>query len=163
MLAKKPMAYQPYLPQETVSKLYTTSQALSGIAPIAESAYLSYVPASTRSWETPTHITAVEVPAANIEEDKRQPVDPVIFSILVTNETNMRLKKNFGIAFIIITCLFTLISYGIIVAASIWDWKMPPAALTALIVQAPLQMVGILFVMARNLFPTVPVLTKEKK
>ena len=81
-------------------------------------------------------------------------MDPVIFDILATAQINRGLKKSFGIAFIVITCIFTLVSYAIIIFASIYDWKIPPAAFTALIIQAPLQMVGILYIMAKNLYPT---------
>ena len=86
-----------------------------------------------------------------------QTVDPVIFDILLNNETNRRLKKNFGIAFVSLTTLFALISYGIIIFAAVYQWQLPPVSLIALAVEAPLQMIGILYIMARNLFPTIPV------
>jgi hypothetical protein len=62
----------------------------------------------------------------------------------------------------VITTVFTLASYAIIVLASIYAWKMPAAAMTALVVQAPLQMVGILYIMARNLFPTAALAANVK-
>jgi len=154
------MAHSPYLPKQTVSDLYSTSQSLSGIAPTYPAYSTHYTPSYTYTIEKPEP-EASESAAPKKEESKTQPVDPVIFDILVTNETNLRLKKNFGIAFIVITCLFTLISYGIIVCASIWEWKIPSAALTALVVQAPLQMVGILYIMAKSLFP-ISELPKKK-
>ena len=156
------MANEPYLPEETISKLYTTSQMLSGIAPTAHPSYLHYAPVSAFPWDYSKKEVHIEEHKVEGEEKKQQ-VDPMIFSILVNNEINKKLKKNFGIAFVAITCLFTLISYAIIILASVYEWKMPAAAMTALIVQAPLQMVGILFVMARNLFPTVPVITRGKQ
>jgi hypothetical protein len=92
---------------------------------------------------------------------QRPPADPVIFDVLVSNELNRKLKKNFGIAFISISFTFTVISYAIIVMAAVYNWNLPSAALTALVIQAPLQMIGILYIMAKNLFPTVGIEVKQ--
>jgi len=64
-------------------------------------------------------------------------------------------------AFVGITCAFTIVSYAIIVLSAVYEWKLPTAAVTALVIQAPLQMIGILYIMAKNLFPTVAVHGKQ--
>jgi hypothetical protein len=107
---------------------------------------------------------AKQAPAPVKAEEKSnvQPVDPVIFDILLSNEVNRRLKQTYGKAFLIITTGFTLLSYAIIVLNSIFRWNIPTAAIVALIVEAPLQMIGILYIMAYHLFPS-KVVALEKR
>ena len=161
------MANDPIVSRTTMEQIYSTSQHLSGIAPTYtdyERGVINFRPASRRGLDlgefgkSPAKESELgsEVEEKNDQDASVQPVDPVIFDVLLSNEVNRRLKVKFGVAFIFITTIFTLVSYGIIVAASMYEWKMPPAAVTALVIQAPLQMIGILYIMAKNLFPATP-------
>ena len=164
----------PTLPNATLGHLYSQAQELTAFAPLsAPSIGLDHsgrktgavfnLPRSTRlsqfdkEFETGKKTDGAKRPKAT----PVKPVDPLIFDILVSNEYNRQLKKNFGIAFVGITCAFTVVSYGIIVLSAVYEWKLPTAAITALVVQAPLQMIGILYIMAKNLFPTIAVHEKQ--
>ena len=81
-------------------------------------------------------------------------IDPVLFDSLLTNEINRRLKIRFGTLFIVLTCFFTLLSYAIIVFDALFKWGISEIAITALIIETPIQFVGILYIIARNLFPS---------
>jgi len=161
------MANDPIISRKTMEQIYSTSQHLSGIAPTHtdyEVGFTNFIPAYTRDWDLSKFGIELkkDAPAETGEKSQDQKtavqaVDPVIFDVLLSNEVNRRLKIRFGIAFIIITTIFTLISYGIIIAASVYHWHMPATAITALVIQAPLQMIGILYIMAKNLFPAMAV------
>jgi hypothetical protein len=171
------MANDPIISRKTMEQIYSTSQHLSGIAPTHteyEIGYANFTPAYTRDFELSKYGLELKKDApteTGTEKENQkaavQAVDPVIFDVLLSNEVNRLLKIRFGVAFIIITTIFTLVSYGIIVAASVYHWQMPAAAITALVIQAPLQMIGILYIMAKNLFPamavTKPTLKKPPK
>jgi hypothetical protein len=159
------MAHNPYLAPETASLLYSTAQSLSGIAPTGPTGPVLSGPTGPLSFSPPQYYSYTRPEPEPNEEKKKgvQAVNPVIFDILASSEVNGRLKRSFGIAFIVITCLFTFVSYAIIIFASIYEWKIPAAAFTALVIQAPLQMIGILYVMAKHLYPTATVETAGKK
>lgn len=97
----------------------------------------------------------------SIEEEKHllvkqlleSDIDPAAFDVLLSNETNRRLKVRFGIAFLVLTLLFTATSYAIVVLDGIYDWGISDIAITALIIETPIQFVGLLYIIARNLFP----------
>ncbi len=89
-----------------------------------------------------------------IKELLANDIDPELFDILLTNETNRKLKVHFGIVFLILTLVFTLLSYAIVVLNSIYSWNIPQIAITALIIEIPIQFIGLLYIVARNLFPT---------
>jgi hypothetical protein len=159
------MAQNPYLNRETASRLYSTAQSLSAIGPTGPTGPMLSGPTGPLSYP-PLPYSAYTRPESAPGEEKKesaQTVNPLIFDILASSEINGRLKRNFGITFIVITCVFTLISYAIIIFASIYEWKIPTAAFTALVIQAPLQMIGILYVMARHLYPTATLQTGGKK
>lgn len=80
-------------------------------------------------------------------------VDPETFDALLTNELDRKLKLNFGVAFLVLTCLFTIASYAIVVCDAIYDWGMSEVAITALVIETPIQFIGLLYIIARNLFP----------
>jgi hypothetical protein len=80
-------------------------------------------------------------------------VDPETFDTLLTNELDRKLKVNFGIAFLVLTCLFTVVSYAIVILDAIYNWKISEIAITALIIETPIQFIGLLYIIARNLFP----------
>ena len=81
-------------------------------------------------------------------------IDPVAFDVLLSNEINRRLKVRFGVAFLVFTLLFTIASYAIVVFDGIFDWGISNIAITALIIETPIQFVGLLYIIARNLFPS---------
>lgn len=80
-------------------------------------------------------------------------VDPVTFDTLLANELDRKLKVNFGMAFLVLTCLFTIASYAIVILNSIYSWGISEIAITALIIETPIQFIGLLYIIARNLFP----------
>jgi hypothetical protein len=80
--------------------------------------------------------------------------DPLIFDVLLSNEINRKLKINFGVTFIALTFIFTSASYTIIACNSIYKWNISQASITALVIQTPIQLIGILYIIARNLFPS---------
>jgi len=171
------MPSDPSLSSKTLGQIYSQARALSGIAPLAAPSisidYLSPpTPALTpapRAAPPTTKYSEAFTAAQKLDSDKSseeasgKPVDPLIFDILLSNELNRRLKKNFGIAFVAITCAFTAVSYSIIILAAIHEWKMPASAMTALVIQGPLQMIGILYIMAKNLFPVASIEKKQTK
>ncbi len=80
-------------------------------------------------------------------------IDPAAFDVLIANEINRKLKTQFGVVFLVFTFLFTAASYAIVVLDGALRWGISPMAITALVVETPIQFVGLLYVIARNLFP----------
>jgi hypothetical protein len=80
-------------------------------------------------------------------------IDPVAFDVLISNEINRRLKIRFGLAFLLLTFLFTAASYSIVIFDGIYGWQISEVAITALIIETPIQFIGLLYIIARNLFP----------
>jgi hypothetical protein len=80
-------------------------------------------------------------------------IDPVAFDVLLSNEINRRLKVKFGMAFLILTLFFTSVSYAIVILDGIYKWGISDIAITALVIETPIQFVGLLYIIARNLFP----------
>ena len=86
-------------------------------------------------------------------------IDPNLFDSMLSNELDRNLKRQFGLLFLSLTTLFTGVSYLVIVLAAAFRWPIPNVAITLLIAETPLQFVGLLYIIARNLFPQ----PKEKK
>lgn len=80
-------------------------------------------------------------------------VDPEVLDSLIANELDRKLKVNFGWAFLILTCLFTIASYSIVILDAFYLWGISEVAITALIIETPIQFIGLLYIIARNLFP----------
>jgi hypothetical protein len=80
-------------------------------------------------------------------------IDPRLFDFMLSNELDRTLKKQFGTAFMAATVLFTLLSYGVIVFNSIERWGISDIAINTLIIETPIQFIGLLYIIARNLFP----------
>jgi uncharacterized protein YqhQ len=80
-------------------------------------------------------------------------IDLAIFDSLITNEINRRLKTRFGITFLIFTFIVTIASYMIVVFDAIYKWGISQVAITALIIEIPIQFIGLLYIIAKNLFP----------
>jgi hypothetical protein len=83
-------------------------------------------------------------------------VDPQLFDRLLSTEVDRMLKVRFGVAFFIATIVFTLLSFAVIVLNSVWKWGINDIAITGLIIETPLQFIGLLYIIARNLFPQAP-------
>ena len=88
-------------------------------------------------------------------------IDPHLFDLMLSSELDRNLKKQFGVAFLVATVFFTLLSYGVIVFNAIDKWGITDIAITALIVETPIQFIGLLYIIARNLFPQASALSKE--
>jgi hypothetical protein len=80
-------------------------------------------------------------------------IDPNLFDLLISRELDRNLKKQFGMLFFQATLFFTALSYLVIVLDGVNKWAISDVAITALIVETPLQFIGILYIIARNLFP----------
>ena len=75
------------------------------------------------------------------------------FDSIISNDLNRRLKNKFGILFLCATCFFTLASYLVVILNGVYKWNISNTAITGLIIEAPLQFFGLLYIIARNLFP----------
>lgn len=86
---------------------------------------------------------------------KKADIDLLQFDILLNNGINRNLKKNFAKNLICLTIFFTISSYLILILNSpkIWALGIPEHALTAFIIEIPIQFVGILYIIAKHLFP----------
>lgn len=97
--------------------------------------------------------TLEERKTALLKELAASGIDPVLFDVLLSNEMNRRLKVQFGVAFLVFTLFFTAVSYSIVVLDGVFKWGISPIAITALIIETPIQFIGLLYIIARNLFP----------
>lgn len=80
-------------------------------------------------------------------------IDPRLFDVLLQNEVDRRLKVRFGSVFLALTFLFTAASYAIVIGDGVFGWNISEVAITALIIETPMQFIGLLYIIARNLFP----------
>jgi hypothetical protein len=80
-------------------------------------------------------------------------IDPTLFDLMLSSELDRTLKKQFGIAFFVATLAATAASYAVIILNAINHWAISDIAITALIVETPIQFIGLLYIIARNLFP----------
>jgi hypothetical protein len=80
-------------------------------------------------------------------------IDPQLFDRLLSSELDRKLKRQFGVAFLVATVGFTLLSYAVIILNSTQSWGISQIAITALIIETPIQFIGLLYIIARNLFP----------
>jgi hypothetical protein len=97
-----------------------------------------------------------------LQELTKVGIDPTLFDLMLSSELDRALKRQFGIAFFISTIFFTMLSYAVIVANGILHWGISETAITALIVETPIQFIGLLYIIARNLFPHREVLVPFK-
>ena len=80
-------------------------------------------------------------------------IDPVLFDSLLSSNADRKLKARFGIAFLVLTIIFTITSYAIVILNSICKWGISEVAITSLVIETPIQFIGLLYIIARNLFP----------
>jgi hypothetical protein len=81
-------------------------------------------------------------------------IDVRLFDLMLSNELDRSLKRQFGVAFFLATLAFTAASYAVIVLNGIFKWGISEIAITSLIVETPIQFIGLLYIIARNLFPS---------
>ncbi|MCK1305063.1 hypothetical protein [Bradyrhizobium sp. 45] len=80
-------------------------------------------------------------------------IDPSLFDLMLSSELDRTLKKQFGVSFFVATVVFTAASYAVIILNAVYHWGISDIAITALIVETPIQFIGLLYIIARNLFP----------
>jgi hypothetical protein len=90
---------------------------------------------------------------ALVRELLRSNIDPVAFDALVSRELDRRMKLRFGYCFLALTALFTAVSYTILLLQAAFGWHVPEAAIIAIAIETPVQFIGLLYIIARNLFP----------
>jgi hypothetical protein len=83
-------------------------------------------------------------------------IDPQLFDLLLSTELDRQLKARFGIGFFAATVVFTCVSYVVIIFNSVYKWGINDIAITGLVIETPLQFIGLLYIIARNLFPQTP-------
>jgi len=101
------------------------------------------------------HVTPQNYAVAvrTLKELTESGIDPAAFDSLISNEIDRKLKVQFGIVFLLLTFLFTAASYSIVILDGIYQWNISQVAITALIIETPIQFIGLLYIIARNLFP----------
>jgi hypothetical protein len=115
----------------------------------------------SRKINSKKHKEIIEEKIKSLEEKKieiikqllESDIDPKLFDVLIQNELDRRLKVRFGITFLLLTFIFTTASYCIVIFDGIYRWNISEIAITALIIETPIQFIGILYIIARNLFP----------
>jgi hypothetical protein len=88
-------------------------------------------------------------------------IDPQLFDLLLSAELDRQLKARFGIAFFAATVVFTCVSYAVIILNSVYKWGINDIAITGMVIETPLQFIGLLYIIARNLFPQTPLQRSE--
>lgn len=83
----------------------------------------------------------------------KEQIDISEFQNHLDNEMERQLKKYFGFIFFIFTGFFTLLSYSIVICNSILDWGIPEYAIIALVIEIPIQFIGILYIIANHFYP----------
>ncbi|MDB5142726.1 MAG: hypothetical protein JWQ66_1439 [Mucilaginibacter sp.] len=84
---------------------------------------------------------------------KKMGLDPSTLDAALLNETNRKLKESYAMVFTSLAFLFTSASYLIVIYDAKHCWGINPTAIQALIIETPIQFIGILYIIARNLFP----------
>lgn len=75
------------------------------------------------------------------------------FDKYLESEIDRKMKQKYGAIFLVFTFIFTSASFSIIILNSMLGWNISDIAITGLIIQIPVQFVGILLIIANNLFP----------
>jgi hypothetical protein len=83
-------------------------------------------------------------------------IDPQLFDLLLSAELDRQLKARFAVAFFTATVVFTCVSYVVIILNSVYKWGINDVAITGMVIETPLQFIGLLYIIARNLFPQTP-------
>lgn len=121
---------------------------------LANSPYLSAFVASDLVQGEPRASGTAGGKQLNLAERlKEAGIDIAQFDTLQSHELDRSLKRAFGAVFLILTTLFTAASYAIVVLNAALKWGVPEQSITALIVETPIQFIGLLYIIARNLFP----------
>ena len=160
-LVRKPPPDRLKETQETV-KVYKTADTVEKVANVAgllvnvfsEILAPSWDITDLLPWKRGQRKQSLEQRKTELVKELLQSgIDPIAFDVLLSNEMNRRLKVRFGITFLTLTFFFTFASYSIVVLDGINNWGISDIAITTLIIETPIQFVGLLYIIARNLFP----------
>ena len=88
-------------------------------------------------------------------------IDLQVFDVMLSNEIDRNLRKNFAWVFAIAAIVITLASYILIILNYSKKWGIHDAVMTAFIIEVPIQFIGILYIVAKDLFPSA--LGKNRK
>jgi len=83
-------------------------------------------------------------------------INPNTVQTYLNDELNRNLKKRYGNVLLIFTAFFSAVSLTIIILNSVFEWGISDIAITALIIELPIQLVGMLYIIVSNLFPKIP-------
>jgi|GEM_PF-3454481 len=81
-------------------------------------------------------------------------IDAETLDVLLTSEVNRNLKKKFAWVFAWFALISILLSYSLVALNKPLSLGISEIAMTALIIEAPIQFIGILYIVANNLFPS---------
>jgi hypothetical protein len=98
-------------------------------------------------------LSAREIQLKLLQDLTAAEIDPELFDLMLSSELDRNLKKQFGVAFFVATVAVTVASYAVIILNAVYKWGISDIAITALIVETPIQFIGLLYIIARNLFP----------
>lgn len=84
---------------------------------------------------------------------KKHDIDISTLQQFLKAESDREMKEQYGIRFLFFAGVFSAISYFIICINDKWGLNIPKYAITALIIEVPIQFIGLLYIVARNLFP----------
>jgi hypothetical protein len=71
----------------------------------------------------------------------------------IENSSDRKMKQKYGALFLLFMVFFTICSYLLIILNSILNWNISEYAIIGLVIEIPVQLLGILFIIAKNLFP----------
>lgn len=75
---------------------------------------------------------------------------------ILTTQHDRSLRSRFAIYAVTLSVAFSLLSYAVVILNSIFSWGISAIAITALIIETPLQFIGLLAIITINLFPGIP-------
>jgi len=94
---------------------------------------------------------------ALLDED----IDIERFAAFLSADQDRQLKRKFANRFLVATALFTILSYAVVILDRVFKLEISQTAITSLIIEIPIQFVGLLYIIARNLFPSSPHAPKQ--
>jgi hypothetical protein len=151
------LAAAPVVSSDTGTSRVPPTIARLLVKALADSSVTFRIPFFTVSWHKRINDGYDRNPAQTqfklLQELTTSGIDPRLFDLMLSNELDRNLKRQFGVAFFIATIFFTLVSFAIIILNSTLKWGISDLAITSLIVETPIQFIGLLYIIARNLFP----------
>jgi len=80
-------------------------------------------------------------------------VDPHIYEVMLNNHHQRDLRSKYGLLFFVYSCVATAVSYVVVILNASLGWGLSDLVLSSLVIQTPIQILGLLFIIARSLFP----------